>query len=363
MNRKTLLTLLALGTASFICGIAVTAVLMAYNLFTDRTSGVSPTRPAPTLIHLASPTPSLTAPPAPTATPFAPPSATPAPSATLAAPPATSPPLTQLGLTGKIVFVCYDGQDDELCLMNADGSGRAQLTNNSVGDFYPALSPDGQRIVFARQIRGSNYEIFSLNVDGTGERQLTSNGAQNYAPELSPDGRTVAYVSTHEGNAQHIWLMDADGANNRRLTSEGENIDPTWSPDGTQIAFASNRGGTRQLWVMNADGSAPRQVTDLADMGGRSDWSPDGARLTFYAGPRANLGRNVFIINVDGSGLLKLTEGGDNLGPAFSPDGAWVAFASFRTGRNTIFVAPSGGGPAVAVSAPTRSDYQPRWGP
>jgi Tol biopolymer transport system component len=127
------------------------------------------------------------------------------------------------------------------------------------------------------------------------------------------------------------------------------------------IAFASARTGQRQLYVMERDGSDVRQVTDLPDMGGRSSWSPDGRRLTFYAGPVGD--RNIYVINVDGTGLVQLTHGGDNLGPSWSPDGQWIAFTSYRDGNNEIYIMHPDGTGATRMTANAIPDWQPRWGP
>jgi TolB protein len=286
-----------------------------------------------------------------------------APSATL---PATltpaSRPITELvnPPVGKIVFTCYDGRDDEICLLNLSDMSVAQLTNNDVGDWYASITPDGSSVLFARQISGSRYEIFRMGADGSNVTQLTQNGAQNYAPEMSPDGGRIVYTS-NAGGAQQIWVMEADGANAQPLTSGAENIDPTWAPDGLRIAFASSRGGQRQLWTMAADGSDVRQVTDLPEMGGRNAFSADAATLTFYRGPFN--GRNIFIIGVDGSGLRQLTTDSDNLGPDFSPDGQWITFGSFRDGNNEIYIIRPDGTDLIRLTQNPRSEYQPRWGP
>ncbi|MDP2778002.1 MAG: hypothetical protein Q8O48_10205, partial [Anaerolineales bacterium] len=98
----------------------------------------------------------------------------------------------------------------------------------------------------------------------------------------------------------------------------------------------------------------------VQDMGGRSSWSPDGTRLAFYAGPFGD--HNIYIINVDGTGLVQLTNGGDNLGPSWSPDGNWIAFASFRDGNNEIYIIhPDGTGLTRLTNNPI-SEWQPRWG-
>ncbi len=196
-------------------------------------------------------------------------------------------------LIGKIVFTCYVKQIDQICLMNADGSNRRQITDVAATAFYASLSPDGQTIYFSSRRSGS-FEIYSININGDEMKRLTRDIGSLYAPQLSPNSERIIF--TKEGNG--LWLMKPDGSNPHALTTS-DDIDPTWSADGSMIAFASSRAGSRQLFVMNADGSNVRQVTNLNDMGGRSSWSPDGMRLAFYAGPFEN--RNIYIINVDGT--------------------------------------------------------------
>ena len=255
---------------------------------------------------------------------------------------------------GKIVFTCFIDQIDQICIMNADGTGRRQLTDLKSTAFYASLSPDGQTVYFSSRETGS-YEIYSIDINGNGLQRLTNDIGTLYAPELSPNGDRIIFTSNGNG----LWVMNADGSDPHALTFR-DDIDPTWSPDGSMIAFASSRSGKRQLFTANANGKNVNQVTDLNDMGGRSTWSPDGTRLAFYRGPSGD--RDIFIINVDGSGLERLTNGGDNLGPSWSPDGNWIAFTSFRDGNNEIYIVhPDGRGLTRLTNSPI-SDWQPRWG-
>jgi TolB protein len=256
--------------------------------------------------------------------------------------------------SGKIVYTCYVKQIDQICLMNADGSGQTQLTSLQATAFYASLSPDGKTIYFSSRESGT-FEIYSIRIDGKELQRLTNNIGGLYAPELSPDGRHIIFTNGSRG----LWIMNADGGNPRALTDRPD-LDPTWSPDGSMIAFASSRLGARQLFVMNADGSNVRQVTNLSDMGGRNTWSSDGTKLAFYAGPFGD--RNIYVINIDGTGLLQLTNGGDNLGPSWSPDGNWIAFTSFRDGNNEIYIMHPDGTKQTRLTNNLTSEWQPRWG-
>jgi Tol biopolymer transport system component len=256
--------------------------------------------------------------------------------------------------SGKIVFACYINQIDQICIMNADGTGRKQLTNFPATAFYPSLSPDGQIVYFSSNQSG-NFEIYSIDINGNGLQQLTNKIGSLYAPELSPDGERILF--TNNGNG--LWVMNPDGSNPHAITSH-DDIDPTWSSDGSHIAFASNRQGQRQLFVANANGKKVDKVTDLKQMGGRSSWSPDGTKLVFYRGPEGD--HDIYVINIDGSGLKKLTNGGDNLGPSWSPDGQWIAFTSFRDGNNEIYIVHPDGSHEIRLTNSPTSDWQPRWG-
>jgi TolB protein len=123
--------------------------------------------------------------------------------------------------------------------------------------------------------------------------------------------------------------MRLDGGNARPVSSDdSQGIDPTWSPEGDQIAFASNREGPTQIYIMNPDGSRLRQVTrGVRDMVGRISWSPDGEWLDFYDGPNGD--RNIYIIDVDGE-TTQLTTAATILGRAFRLMGG-IVFTSFET--------------------------------
>lgn len=257
--------------------------------------------------------------------------------------------------TGKIVFTCYVNLIDQICLMNGDGTGRLQLTNFPATAFYASLSHDGQKIFFSGKQSGG-FEIYSMNIDGKNIKQLSKNLGSLYAPELSPNGERVIFTKDKDG----LWLMKPDGKSPRRLT-KSDDIDPTWSPDGSKIAFASARNGARQLFVMDADGSNVRQLTHMDNMGGRSTWSPDGNKIAFYGGPVGD--HNIYILNLDGGGLVQLTSGGDNLGPSWSPDRNWIAFTSYRDGNNEIYIIHPDGSGLTRLTNNSISDWQPRWGP
>ncbi len=119
--------------------------------------------------------------------------------------------------------------------MNADGTNRTQLTNFDATAFYPSLSMKEGKIYFSSK-QSAGFDIYSLNTNGTELEHLTKNIGSLYAPELSPNGEWILFTKNGDG----LWLMHPDGKNAHALTNR-DDIDPTWSPDGLMISFASSR--------------------------------------------------------------------------------------------------------------------------
>ena len=253
--------------------------------------------------------------------------------------------------------------------MNADGSNVRRLTtNNNVRHFYPSLSPDGQSVLYTSFREQNVYEAYRLDLTNGNVDQLTDRLGILTAPEVSPDGDSITFARAtgNTGSQPQIMIMNIDG-------SDAGNIpqilgwDPTWSPDGNQILFASGSGGSVQLFVVNRNGNALRQVTNLPAIRGRSDWSSDGQWIVTYSGPSWN--RELYIMNADGSNVRQLTPtGGNSQGPSFSPDGKWVVFTAYFDNYGDdhgceIYVIRIDGTDLRRLTNNDYCDYQPRWGP
>ena len=172
------------------------------------------------------------------------------------------------GKNGRIAFADRIGANWEIFSMRADGTARRRLTNNLLNDTSPTWSPDGSRIAF-RSDRAGNPEIYVMNADGSGLERLTRRPLGDTRPSWSPDGTRIVYQRFKTGGqgldprTAEIAVMNADGSGVKVLTNNTiEDLNPSWSPDGKRIAFASQRVGAQfDIYVMSADGSRERRVT------------------------------------------------------------------------------------------------------
>lgn len=270
------------------------------------------------------------------------------------------------GPSGKIVFTCQIGNtSSQLCLINADGTNWRQLTSDPVKHWYASLAPDGLSVIYSAYLRDNVYEIYELTLASGQVKQITDNLGVLKAPEISPDGSAIVFGLGTPDAGEQIWAADRSGSNVRKIYGQG--WDPSWSPDGTQILFASDYEGAIQLYVINVNGSGLKRITDFNALRGRSDWSPDGAWMVTYNGEAWH--REIFIFRPDFSDKRQLTpSGGNSQGPGFSPDGQWVVFTSYFDHYNDdlgceIYIIRIDGTDLRRLTDNAYCDYQPRWGP
>jgi Tol biopolymer transport system component len=186
-----------------------------------------------------------------------------------------------------LVFVSQQGSDTstaELHRINADGSGEMTLTNNEAWEYGAAWTRDNSGIVFGSQMDGG-WRLYRMSLDGLGVEPLLA-GASGNAPSLSPDGTMVAFTSDRDGD-DDLYVLDLRQGSVRNLTSNADHDDnAAWSPEGARIAFSSDRTGKNEIYVMNTDGSGAIQLTHDAELiPNIPSWAPDGHHLVFGAAP------------------------------------------------------------------------------
>lgn len=207
-----------------------------------------------------------------------------------------------------------DGQYD-ICTMSVEGGALQWLTDDPSDDGDPSFSRDGSRIVFCSE-RDGHSQIYVMDSDGSGETRLTdTESSEDTWPSFSWDGTKIAFASDCESDTgdTHIFVMDANGSSVRQLTSGEQTYDaePSFSPDGAQIVYvsASDPHGSHDIRAVRTDGTRDIALTSEWGDCHSPSFSPDGWTIMFSS-DRRTLDQQVWMMRTDGSGKGRITESG-----------------------------------------------------
>ena len=244
-----------------------------------------------------------------------------------------------------------------------DAPGGSLINDRAIDPKIQERVPDGARIVF----QNGSQKVGVMGFDGGQIGAVANTPVVGDYPSFSPDGTKIAFHSAPNAwvtpNPSNIWIMNSDGTNLHQLTTSNGDFTPVYSPDGTKIAFTSNRTGQFQVWVMNADGTNQVNISSSSTVDALPSWSPDGTKIAFERGPINSVWK-IWKMNPDGSAQTQVTsDPGNEERPTWSPDGTMIAFSSNVNGNKDIYKVLAAGGPSVRLTTSTAADTDPAWAP
>ncbi|MFH2101843.1 MAG: NBR1-Ig-like domain-containing protein [Chloroflexota bacterium] len=305
---------------------------------------------------------------------------TPAPS-TPSAEPSTPTPTPALPPTpaGQIAYGSDRGGNWQIVLMNADGSDETSLTA-AYGEYSrPAWSPDGSRLAVRFEISMDGGGIGVMNVSQENGQLVGSQPVElvhTFAdgPRWSPDGSRLVYVAAPGSSGWRAYTVDTAGSAPLLVPGIPEHAtDVDWSPDGNRLVYAvytNSSDQIRDLYIINIDGTGLTQLTNTPDIQENGpSWSPDGQQIIFSAVERVDnrFGTSdIYRINLDGTGLTRVTsDPAGEFDPSWSPDGTMIAFVSnrfdFGDGNYEIYTINLDGSGETRLTYNRSTDRWPTW--
>lgn len=271
-----------------------------------------------------------------------------------------------LALASLLVLAGCGGGENDIVGAVPEQEIKQLTSNDEYFEGNPTFSPDAQWILFESDATG-NMDIWRIPASGGAAEQLTSHGAFDSSPYWTPDGDGFVFESERSGT-KSIWFQDLTLAEAEpvQLTDDsGDDGSPTVSPDGSRVAFESNRGKSfgDELWIAPLTGGPPVRLTETpaGTYHRTADWSRDGARLVFESNREDNSSA-IYAIGVETGVVERITRlDGYEGHPAWSPDGAFVAFESTWSGVSEIWIVGDGGEDPRQVT--DGGGFWPSWSP
>lgn len=235
----------------------------------------------------------------------------------------------------KLLIWTKEGNYPKIEITNTDGTARRVLVDESFNPGYAKFSPNGRKIVFTGNKNGQS-QIYVIDYNGGGSKLLANEG-ENVCPSWSPDGKMIVFCSKRGTyNNYEVFIMNEDGSNQQKITFDGKDkLSPVWSPDGKRIVYSKSVDPwAQELFSIKKDGTDEIRLTYLTNpYGGQHpytstpDWSPDGERIVFCSGPTWNY--EIYIMDADDGGNLKKLTDTRNWGetfPIWSPRGDKIVY-------------------------------------
>ncbi len=218
----------------------------------------------------------------------------------------------------EITYMSYESGQPQVYLLQIE-TGQRELVGNFPGmTFAPRFSPDGQRVIMSLLRDDGNSNIFAMDLRSRTTTRLTHSNSIDTSPSYSPDGSQVVFTSDRGGRAQ-IYVMGADGSNQTRISfGDGTYSTPVWSPRGDLIAFTKQSGGEFQIGVMKTDGSGERILSTGFQQEGPT-WAPNGRVLMFFREAAGSGGPRLHSIDLTGRNEQAIPTANFASDPAWSP--------------------------------------------
>nr|MBC7246111.1 PD40 domain-containing protein [Chloroflexota bacterium] len=282
-------------------------------------------------------------------------------------PPATPtarPVTPAVQIMPRIAFTSERDGDQEVYVMNADGSDLRNLTLNPAQDGNPSWSPTHDRLAFVSD-RTGNSDIFLMNADGSGVVQITFSPADEIHPAWSPNGAFIAYVSNEDGDWE-IFVMNATGGGAMQLThNTAWDSYPSWSPDSQKMVFTSERDGNYELYLYDLTSYTETRLTDHPASDAFPAWSPTGQEIAFTSARDGALELYLLDLVAIPQRITRLTytvpASAANRYPSWANDGNWLAFTSWRDGNAEIYIVRRDGWWLRNLTMHPAADEFPAW--